>query len=90
MPTAPSDSVLGVNTLGGGMPPLRRLGGPAAPRADLTGATGIAVSPGGRLYVVQGNAVKIFRPGANGDDFPDVVLTSPDFVMPTGVAVGED
>ena len=88
--TVYDDNVLGVGGIEGDIAPLRRLGGPAAPLADLTGATGLAVSPGGRLYVVHGNSVKVFAAGAHGNQAPLTVLTSPEFVMPTGVAVGED
>ncbi len=67
----------------GDLAPIRRVGGPSSVN-QFTGATTLAVSPAGHLYVLQGNSVKVFGPG---DTTPAQSFHHPGFVGPTGLDI---
>lgn len=78
--------IMGANNTnhGGDVAPIRRVGGPSSV-TQFTGATTLAVSPAGHLYVLQGNSVKVFEPE---DTTPAQSFHHPGFVGPTGIDVG--
>jgi hypothetical protein len=70
----------------GNAAPIRVLGSFGAPRVNLIDPVGIAIDSGGRIFLLQGGALKIFAADANGDPSPLQVISAT-FNNPGGIWV---
>lgn len=68
----------------GNAAPIRVIRGP---NTGLTGPYGVAVDGDGRTFVSNGNSVRVFLPGANGNVFPDETVSHFEISNAGGLAV---
>jgi hypothetical protein len=65
--------------------PIRRLGGPSTPNANLVDPNGIALDAAGRIFVTQSNSFQIFPSGANGNASHDQIINDQTINNPVGI-----